>query len=172
MRIGEDTAVWLGAVFAGCMAIAFRQLVALLWVCGQLASDLRARELIITPLADPSSCRAPSYLNPHNMESDLFPHRGFMLDTGRKSFPVQAIHYLLTVLQQYNFNVFHWHVYDAESFPMHWPADCGLTNVSIEHSNTSKYYTPMDIQSVISHAQRLGILVYPETDMPGHSDIW
>jgi hexosaminidase len=106
------------------------------------------------------------------MDSDLYPHRGFMLDTGRKFFPVETILDLLTVLQQYNFNVFHWHIYDAESFPLHWPADRSLTDTSIEHSHTSKYYTSEDIQSVISHAQRLGILVYPETDMPGHSDIW
>ncbi|KAH7090003.1 putative beta-hexosaminidase [Paraphoma chrysanthemicola] len=106
------------------------------------------------------------------MDSDLYPHRGFMLDTGRKFFPVQVILSLLTVLQQYNFNVFHWHIYDAETFPMYFPADGGLTNASIEHSYTSTYYTAQDIQSVISHAQDLGILVYPETDMPGHCDIW
>lgn len=95
-----------------------------------------------------------------------------MLDTGRKFFPVQAILDLLTVLQQHNFNVFHWHIYDAESFPLDWPADGGLMNVSKEHSHTSRHYTPDDIQHVISHAHGLGILVYPETDMPGHSDIW
>ncbi|KAJ4250160.1 hypothetical protein NW762_011973 [Fusarium torreyae] len=106
------------------------------------------------------------------MGSDLYPHRGFMLDTGRKFFPVKAILGLLTVLHQYNFNVFHWHIYDAESFPLHWPADGGLTNASMKHSHTSTYYTLADIQSVVTHGQRLGILVYPETDMPGHSDIW
>ncbi|KAB8271014.1 glycoside hydrolase superfamily [Aspergillus minisclerotigenes] len=79
------------------------------------------------------------------MES--YPHRGFMLDTGRKFFPVRAILDLLTVLHEHHFNVFHWHIYDAESFPLLWPADGGLTD-------------------------KLGILVYPETDMPGHSDIW
>ncbi|KAJ5378026.1 glycoside hydrolase [Penicillium cataractarum] len=106
------------------------------------------------------------------MDSDLYPHRGFMLDTGRKFFPVQAILDLLVVLHQYNFNVFHWHIYDAESFPLWWPADGGLTKASMEYHHTSNSYTPEDIQSVISHAQSLGILVYPETDMPGHSDIW
>jgi hexosaminidase len=106
------------------------------------------------------------------MASDLYPHRGFMLDTGRKFFPVKAILVLLGVLQQHNFNVFHWHIYDAESFPLQWPADLGLTNASIKYSHTSQYYTPEDIQTIVTHAQRLGILVYPETDMPGHSDIW
>lgn len=95
-----------------------------------------------------------------------------MLDTGRKFFPVQAILELLTVLHQYNFNIFHWHIYDAESFPIYWPEGRELTDVSMKHSHTSDYYTASDIQSVVSHAQRLGILVYPETDMPGHSDIW
>ncbi|KAE8370609.1 putative beta-hexosaminidase [Aspergillus caelatus] len=104
--------------------------------------------------------------------SDLYPHRGFMLDTGRKFFPVRAILDMLTVLHEHNFNVFHWHIYDAESFPLLWPADRGLTDVSIRYSHTPDYYTPEDIQTVIMYAQKLGILVYPETDMPGHSDIW
>ncbi|KAH9862922.1 hypothetical protein J1614_011015 [Plenodomus biglobosus] len=106
------------------------------------------------------------------MESDLYPHRGFMLDTGRKFFPVKAILDLLTVLHQYNFNIFHWHIFDAESFPIDMPEFAGLTDASIEHSHSSEYYTVGDIQNVISHAQRLGILVYPETDVPGHCDIW
>ncbi|KIL85939.1 hypothetical protein FAVG1_10908 [Fusarium avenaceum] len=106
------------------------------------------------------------------MASDLYPHRGFMLDTGRKFFPVRAILGLLAVLQQYNFNVFHWHIYDAESFPLYWPADGGLTNTSIKYSQSPEYYTMKDIQTVVAHAKQLGIQVYPETDMPGHSDIW
>jgi hexosaminidase len=106
------------------------------------------------------------------MDSDLYPHRGFMLDTGRKFFPVKAIFNLLTLLHQYNFNVFHWHIYDAESFPLLWPADGGLTNVSMTFSDTHTYYTPCDIEDVVSYAKSLDILVYPETDMPGHSDIW
>jgi|SRR5687767_3138777 hexosaminidase len=106
------------------------------------------------------------------MASDLYPHRGFLLDTGRKFFPVKAILHLLTLLHQYNFNVFHWHIYDAESFPLLWPADGGLTNASIKFSDTHTYYTPSDIKNVVSYAKNLGILVYPETDMPGHSDIW
>lgn len=95
-----------------------------------------------------------------------------MLDTGRKFFPVKAILSLLAVLHQYNFNVFHWHIYDAESFPMLWPADGGLTNASIKYSGSSQFYSPEDIHKVVTQAQSLGILVYPETDMPGHSDIW
>lgn len=95
-----------------------------------------------------------------------------MLDTGRKFFPVQAILDLLAVLHEHNFNIFHWHIYDAESFPLHFPEDRGLTNTSIQHSHTSEHYTFDDIQSIVTHAQRLGITVYPETDMPGHSDIW
>ncbi|PYI18879.1 putative beta-hexosaminidase [Aspergillus japonicus CBS 114.51] len=105
-------------------------------------------------------------------DSDLYPHRGFMLDTGRKFFPVNAILDLLTVLHEHRFNVFHWHIYDAESFPLHWPADRGLTDTSIRYSHTRDYYTPSDIQTVVNYAQSLAIQVYPETDMPGHSDIW
>ncbi|KAG4295305.1 hypothetical protein FPRO06_01889 [Fusarium proliferatum] len=106
------------------------------------------------------------------MASNLYPHRGFMLDTGRKFFPVKAILHLLTLLHQYNFNVFHWHIYDAESFPLLWPGGEGLTNASVKYSQTHTYYTPSDIQSIVSYAENLGIMVYPETDMPGHSDIW
>ncbi|EED23226.1 beta-hexosaminidase, putative [Talaromyces stipitatus ATCC 10500] len=106
------------------------------------------------------------------MDSDIYPHRGFMLDTGRKFFPVQAIINLLILLHQYNFNVFHWHIYDAESFPLYWPADGVLTEVSLKYSHTRQYYTPEDIRYIVTYAEGLGIEVYPETDMPGHSDIW
>lgn len=95
-----------------------------------------------------------------------------MLDTGRKFFPVKAILHLLTLLHQYNFNVFHWHIYDAESFPLLWPGGEGLTNASVKYSQTHTFYTPTDIQNIVSYAENLGIMVYPETDMPGHSDIW
>ncbi|KAF4493570.1 glycoside hydrolase [Fusarium agapanthi] len=105
------------------------------------------------------------------MASNLYPHRGFMLDTGRKFFPVKAILHLLTLLHQYNFNVFHWHIYDAESFPLLWPAGEGLTNASVKYSQTHTFYMPTDIQNIVSYAENLGIMVYPETDMPGHSDI-
>ncbi|KAF4986597.1 hypothetical protein FGRMN_10765 [Fusarium graminum] len=97
---------------------------------------------------------------------------GFMLDTGRKFFPVKAILHLLAILQQYNYNVFHWHIYDAESFPILWPAYQGLTDTSVEYSDTDTYYTFKDIQNVVKYGQSLGINVYPETDMPGHADIF
>ncbi|KAE8422382.1 putative beta-hexosaminidase [Aspergillus pseudocaelatus] len=94
--------------------------------------------------------------------SDLYHHRGFMLDTGRKFFPVRAILDLLTVLHEHNFNVFHWHIDDAESFPLLWPADRGLTDVSIRYSHAPHYYIPEDIHTVIMYAQKLGILRQPQ----------
>jgi hexosaminidase len=106
------------------------------------------------------------------MDSDLYPHRGFMLDMGRRFFPVQAILELLTVLHEYNLTVFSLAYIRCKKFPSFWPADSGLTKTSMEYHHTSNYYTSEDIQSVFSYAQSVGILVYPETDMPGHSDIW
>lgn len=95
-----------------------------------------------------------------------------MLDTGRKFFPVEAIVNLLKLLHQYNFNIFHWHIYDAESFPLLWPADGELTKVSEKYSHSLEYYSPEDIGYIVKYARNLGIRVYPETDMPGHCDIW
>ncbi|KAI8939812.1 hypothetical protein NX059_003550 [Plenodomus lindquistii] len=106
------------------------------------------------------------------MSLEMYPHRGFMLDTGRKFFPLQAILELLSVLSRYKYNVFHWHIYDSESFPMWFPADGGLTNVSMAYSHTPRYYTAKDIETVVLQGKRQGITVYPETEMPGHSDIW
>jgi len=109
---------------------------------------------------------------PTTMAFDLYPHRGFMLDTGRKFFAVQTILDLLDKLHENNFNVFHWHLHDSQSFPFPFPADLGLTNASIRHSHTREYYSQTDIQNVVAHGKQLGIMVYPETDVPGHSDIW
>ncbi|RGP81364.1 beta-hexosaminidase 2 [Fusarium longipes] len=106
------------------------------------------------------------------MATELYPHRGFMLDTGRKFFPVKVILQMLAMLHQYNFNNFHWHIYDAESFPIMWPENMGLTNASIKYSHTSSYYTFKDIEDVVLYGRNLGINVYPETDIPGHADIF
>lgn len=47
------------------------------------------------------------------MRESKLDYRGFMLDTGRKFFPVLSILALLNILHSHDFNKFHWHLYDA-----------------------------------------------------------
>lgn len=106
------------------------------------------------------------------MSHNLYAHRGFMLDTGRKYFSVSTIIALLNILHQNNYNIFHWHIIDADCFPVYWPGGIGLTNTSVQQSPCHSYYTQHDIHQIVTHGKTLDITVYPETDMPGHCDIW
>ena len=91
-------------------------------------------------------------------------YRGFMLDTGRKFFPLAVIFQLLDILGTNQFNIFHWHIYDSQMFPIQWK----YGDASYMYTNKSEKYTTADIQKVISYANEKGIKIIPELEMPGN----
>ena len=104
-----------------------------------------------------------------------YAHRGFMLDTGRKYFPPSSILQLLDMMKIAGLNIFHWHIYDSQSFPIEWDFEGGkLTNAGCfkDTIGNNLIYTKADIAQIISHANKNGIDVIPEFEMPAHSDIF
>ncbi|CAL5982057.1 Beta-N-acetylhexosaminidase [Hexamita inflata] len=95
----------------------------------------------------------------------IFTHRGFMLDTSRKFFPVSTILTLLDMMAANKLNVFHWHFSDAQSFSVQW----SYNSTSI---NGAQFYSLADVSQVIAKAASLNIEVIPEFEMPGHCDIF
>ena len=93
-----------------------------------------------------------------------FPHRGVMLDTARHFLPVQTILDTLEAMSFDKFNVLHWHVVDAQSFPMESAAYPGLTAGAYA---PDAVYSAADVTQIVSFAAARGIMVMPEFDVPG-----
>ncbi|CAL6021201.1 Beta-N-acetylhexosaminidase [Hexamita inflata] len=107
-----------------------------------------------------------SNIIPQDLTANIaYAHRGFMLDTSRKFFPVSTILALLDMMAANKLNVFHWHFSDSQSFSIQW----SYNSTSI---NGADYYSLADVSQVIAKAASLNIEVIPEFEMPGHSDIF
>ncbi|CAI2177530.1 3755_t:CDS:2, partial [Funneliformis geosporum] len=57
---------------------------------------------------------APHYISDY----PKFSHRGLLLDTARNYYPVNDLLKMLDVMSWNKFNVFHWHIVDANSWPV------------------------------------------------------
>ena len=94
-----------------------------------------------------------------------FQHRGLMLDTARHFYPPRSILALLDAMASVKLNVFHWHLSDANSFPLLVPG----TNLSAGAYTPSQRYSTADVQHIVEEARLRAIRVVPEFDMPAHT---
>lgn len=104
-------------------------------------------------------------------DKPMFSHRGLNMDTARNYFPVADIKRTLDAMAYTKMNRLHWHITDAQSWPLVIPT---LPEVS----NAGAYapglvYSPKDLADVLQYGNNLGIETAIEIDMPGHtSSIW
>ncbi|CAI5494519.1 unnamed protein product, partial [Closterium sp. Naga37s-1] len=98
-----------------------------------------------------------------------FPHRGVLLDTARHFHPVPFIERLLDSMSYAKLNVLHWHLVDAEAFPIETPSFPRLWKGA--HSPHERY-SLADMRHVVGYAAARGIVVIPEIDLPSHSKAW
>jgi len=99
-----------------------------------------------------------------------FHHRGILLDTARHFFPVEDIFSVLEGMAYAKLNLLHWHVVDAQAFPLQLKS---LPNMSAAGALApSLVYSPKDVSSVVQFALDRGIRVVPEIDLPGHTASW
>lgn len=111
-----------------------------------------------------------------------FPWRGIMIDSARHFLPIDTIKkvFLLFLLflgltfaklidgmAYMKLNVLHWHLVDAESYPLSVPQYPKLSGSGAW--NSKSVYSAQDLESVVSYANARGIRTVPEVDMPGHS---
>jgi Glycosyl hydrolase family 20, catalytic domain/beta-acetyl hexosaminidase like len=102
------------------------------------------------------------------VDKPAYAYRGLMIDTARHFLPLSLIEYTLQIMAANKLNVLHWHMTDSQSWPflgMRFP----------ELANKAAYcktcvYTMDDIRRIQLVAQRQGIRVIPEFDLPGHSE--
>ncbi|MDD1784238.1 beta-N-acetylhexosaminidase [Enterovibrio sp. ZSDZ35] len=111
-----------------------------------------------------------------------FGYRGMMLDCARHFHPVRRVKDLINQLARFKLNHFHWHLTDDEGWRIQIDAYPELTEIGAwrgpfeamepQYTTLSKihggFYTKDDIRDVIAYAEKRGITVVPEIDIPGH----
>eukprot|EP00435_Cladocopium_sp_Y103_P055990 s161_g18.t1 len=99
-----------------------------------------------------------------------FQWRGLMLDTARHFISMQVMKALLLGMASTKFNVLHWHLTDAMSFPLELESLPKLAELGSFGPNKS--YSKGMVQHLIAFAANLSIRVVPEIDMPAHTASW
>jgi hexosaminidase len=103
-------------------------------------------------------------------DAPRFAWRGVLVDTARHYITVPMILHILDAMSYSRFNVMHWHMVDAQSWPLQLPS---LPDFAKKGAfGPRAVYTLADVQLVIAHAAARGIRVLPEVDVPGHAASW
>ncbi|OBT17272.1 beta-hexosaminidase [Vibrio sp. UCD-FRSSP16_10] len=115
-------------------------------------------------------------------DSPAYGYRGMMLDCSRHFHEIEQVKLIIDQLARYKYNHFHWHLTDDEGWRIEINAFPELTDIGAWRAKDlpltsqfrhiqSKYggfYTQKQIKEVVIYAQRRGITVIPEIDIPGH----
>ena len=117
-----------------------------------------------------------------------FAWRGMMLDVSRHFFTKKEVMKYIEDIARYKFNTFHWHLTDDNGWRIEIKSLPKLTSVGAwrvprfgayntierkaplpgEPATDGGFYTQEDIKEVVSFANKLGVQVIPEIDIPGH----
>ncbi|KAG9446858.1 hypothetical protein H6P81_012986 [Aristolochia fimbriata] len=98
-----------------------------------------------------------------------FPYRGLLIDTARHYLPLPSIKKVIDAMAYSKLNVLHWHIVDTQSFPLEIPSCPKLWDGAYSHSER---YTMNEAAEIVQYAERRGINVLAELDVPGHAQSW
>lgn len=115
-------------------------------------------------------------------DSPRFAYRGMHMDPVRHFFPVEEVKKYLDIMATYKLNRLHWHLTDDQGWRIEVKGYPALAEIGGfregtmvgKHWGTSDgiryggYYTQEQIREVVAYAQKLGITIIPEIDLPGH----
>lgn len=102
--------------------------------------------------------------------------RSFMLDCGRKFIPIHFLHEYIDFMAYYKMNTFHIHLND-NAFKQYFNNDWSKTPSGFRLESdffpglTSRdgYYTKEEFIDLQKHAEKVGVEIIPEFDVPAHS---
>lgn len=111
-----------------------------------------------------------------------FGYRGMHLDCSRHFFSVEEVKKYLDIMALYKLNRFHWHLTDDQGWRVEIKKYPRLTEIGAFRNGTvikkdwgsndgvryGGYYTQEQIKDIVAYAGKLGIVVIPEIDLPGH----
>ncbi|OAG35286.1 hypothetical protein AYO21_10557 [Fonsecaea monophora] len=95
-----------------------------------------------------------------------YPYRGVMIDSGRNFIGIPKIYEQIDGMALSKLNVLHWHLVDAQSWPLQMASYPQMTKGAY---SSQLIYSQDDIRSIIAYARSRGVRVIPEIDMPGHA---
>ncbi|XP_027184395.1 beta-hexosaminidase 3 [Coffea eugenioides] len=98
-----------------------------------------------------------------------FSYRGLLIDTSRHFLPLPVIKKVIDSMTYAKLNVLHWHIVDTQSFPLEIPSYPRLWDGAYSRSER---YTMAEAAEIVKYAQRRGIHVLAELDVPGHAESW
>ncbi|KAJ4968554.1 hypothetical protein NE237_015255 [Protea cynaroides] len=103
------------------------------------------------------------------IDTPRFSYRGLLIDTARHYQSLPMIKNVIDAMAYSKLNVLHWHIVDSQSFPLEIPSYPKLWNGAF---SPSERYTMADAAEIVQYAQRRGINVLAEIDVPGHALSW
>ena len=102
--------------------------------------------------------------------------RSFMLDCGRKFIPISFLHEYVDFMAYYKMNTFHIHLNDnafKQYFQHNWdktPSGFRLESDFFPGlASRDGYYTKAEFIELQKHAEKMGVEIIPEFDVPAHS---
>lgn len=130
---------------------------------------LHAMETFTQLLVREQSAVALNYLPVLVNDNPRFSHRGLLIDSSRHYLSVAELKRLVDTLPMSKFNALHWHIVDAQSFPMDAPSAPLLVRGAYSAQAT---YSVADIEAVVQYGASRGVRVFLEIDVPGHAASW
>lgn len=97
-----------------------------------------------------------------------YAHRGVLIDSARHFLPVNVVKSMIDTLPMSKFNILHWHIVDAQSFPVDTPSAPNMQRGSFG----GQIYTMDDIKGIQNYAVDRGVRIVYEFDGPGHTAAW
>ena len=99
-----------------------------------------------------------------------FQWRGLMIDPSRNVISRETVMRVVDTLASLKMNILHIHLVDAQTF-MFESKD--YPNLSLKGAyDQENVFTHTFISQLIDYAQKRGVIVYPELDMPAHAASW
>ncbi|KAG6598926.1 Beta-hexosaminidase 3, partial [Cucurbita argyrosperma subsp. sororia] len=103
------------------------------------------------------------------IDQPRFSYRGLLIDTSRHYQPLPVIKKVIDSMAYAKLNVLHWHIVDTQSFPLEIPS---FPKLWLGAYSKQERYTIADATEIVRYAQRRGVSVLAEVDVPGHALSW
>jgi hexosaminidase len=139
------------------------------------------RQLLFYSKIEQKGIQCQSIIDAPNYE-----YRGMHLDVARHFMPVEFVKQYIDMMAMLKMSYFHWHLVDDQGWRIEIKKYPKLTEVGSKRKETlighggrppfefdgkphEGFYTQEQIKEIVAYAQKRGITIIPEIEMPGHA---